>query len=125
METLEIKIGGKYPLTTFEYFEYLYVNSSMKDLEARYKTKINETKIENIKLYFKRNKNSLITKNILRDAIGRFISRKLVYNILESNSQGKLLDQLRWGNIYWPQKVFEQNSSRFTDFVIKTRRIPS
>ena len=94
----------------FEYFEYLYVNSSMKDLESRYKMKIKETKIENIKSYFKRNKNSLITKDILRDAIGRFISRKLVYNILESNSQRKLIEQLRWGNIYWPQKVFEQNN---------------
>jgi hypothetical protein len=72
--------------------------------------KINEIKIENIKSYFKRNKNSLITKNILRDAIGRFISRKLVYNILESNSQIKLIEQLRWGNVYWPQKVFEQNN---------------
>ena len=25
METLEIKIGEKYPLTTFEYFEYFWI----------------------------------------------------------------------------------------------------
>ena len=99
----------------FEYFELKSFPQIIKNINIKYKKKIDNTQIDNINLYFKNEELILINKTLLSTSVRKFISRYLNEKKEEDVIQGNenLLHLIQIKREFWDKDII--SNSKFNE----------
>ena len=99
----------------FEYFELKSFPQIIKNINIKYKKKIDNTQIDNINLYFKNEELILINKTLLSTSVRKFISRylneKKEEDIIQENEN--LLHLIQIKREFWDKDII--SNSKFNE----------
>ena len=102
-------------ISIFEYIEFLCFPKLINNINPIYKEDINDEEINKINLYFEKNKDIIINKEILAISIRRFISRFLTGDRIQIQfkEDENILYFIQIKEEFWSDKIF--NNSKFDE----------
>jgi hypothetical protein len=102
-------------ISIFEYIEFLCFPKLINNINPIYKEDINDEEINKINLYFEKNKDIIINKEILAISIRRFISRFLTGDRIQIQfkEDENILYFIQLKQEFWSETIF--NNSKFDE----------